>query len=185
MRPFIRSSTAFFALSLSTTALLLSCSNMEPEMTPTGTVSLRSGTRLHHKMITAEDGTVAALTGLYDTQLSTDCAFQASEDGMTRCLPFGAYIQASVFLDAGCTQAFATSSKCQPAMKYTVDYSSLTCGMMNRVLNILELTAPPATIYYKSATACTLIPNSYNVYRMYSLGTAVPASTFVGGMEMN
>jgi hypothetical protein len=185
MRPFTRSSTALIVFSLSATALGLSCSNMEPEMTPTGALSLRSGTRLHHKMVTAEDGTVAALTGLYDTQLSTDCAFQVSEDGMMRCLPFGAYIQASVFLDPGCTQAFATSSKCLPAMKYVVDYSSLTCGMLNRVLNVLEFAAPPATIYYKSATACTQIPNSYSVYRMYSLGTPAPASTFVGGMEMN
>lgn len=184
MRLFTRSSSSLIALSFATAGLALSCGNMELENTA-GTVTLKSGTRLHHKTIAAEDGTVAQATGLYDTQLSTDCAFQVSEDGMMRCLPFGAYIQASVFLDAGCTLAFATSSKCASPMKYVVDYSSLTCGSQNRVLNLTEMTTPPTNIYYKTVTACTQIPNTYNVYRMYSLGATVTASTFVGGMEMN
>lgn len=185
MRLFPPSPSSLLTLSLATAALAPSCSNMEL-VDNTGTVTLKSGTRLHHKLITAEDGSVAQATGLYDTQLSTDCSFQVSEDGMMRCLPFGAYIQASVFLDVACTQAFATSSKCASPMKYVVDYSSLTCGMQNRVLNLTELTTPPTTIYYKALTGtCTQIPNTYNVYRMYSLGSAVAASTFVGGMEMN
>lgn len=182
MRLFSRSSSALVALPLA--ALTLSCSGMEmPENT--GAIALKSGTRLRHKTIAAEDGTIAQATGLYDTQLSLDCSFQVSEDGMMRCLPFGAYIQPQVYLDAACAQAFATSSKCAPAMKYVVDYSSLTCGMMNRVLNLTEITTPPATIYYKSATACSPLPNTYNVYRMYSLGSATPAATFAFGMEMN
>jgi hypothetical protein len=163
----------------------LTCGGTDPGENTNPALTLRSGSRLHHKLINADDGTVAQATGLYDTQLQTDCSFQPSEDGMMRCLPFGAYIQAQVFLDAGCAQPFATSSKCMPPMKYVVDYSSLTCGMMNRVLTTTEMIAPPPTIYYKTTTACTQIPNSYTIYRMYTLSSPAPASMFVGGMEMN
>jgi hypothetical protein len=181
MRPTLQSSVTLCALiALSG----LSCGGMEP-VEATTTITLRHGSRLRHKLITAEDGAIAAGTGLYDTKLQSDCSFQVSEDGMMRCLPIGAYIQPQLFLDVGCTQRFVTSSKCLPATKYVVDYSSVTCGAQNRELNLTELTTPPAMLYYQTATACSQLPNTYNVYRNYSLGTPAVASTFVGGMEMN
>ncbi len=147
--------------------------------------ALKNGSRLHNKYISASDGSLSPGSALYDTMLAVDCTFVQAEDSMLRCLPTGAFLQSTYYVDAACTQLFAYSSKCAPALKYGVDYLSATCGQANRVYNLNELTTPPAQVYVKSGASCTATPNLFTVYRMYSFGSAVPAATFVLGSYVN
>ena len=174
----MRQATLFFA------CLALSCSNSMDMSATEPDSQLKNGTRLRNKLINAEDGTIAMGTGLTDTQLNIDCAFALAEDGTMRCLPFGAFLQYTYFLDNQCMQTFAYSSTCSPPVKYIADYSTNSCGK-NRVLGLVPIDAPPANVYYKNGANCVSIANGYSTYRMYSLGAAVSASMFVAGMAAN
>lgn len=144
---------------------------------------LKDGTRLHNKYINGADGSVALGGGLYDTQLKADCSFMIAEDGMLRCLPTGGYVM-NVFLDASCTRPLGYSPKCSPAIKYIVDTLSTNCGSLNRTYNATEITAP-AMVYNLVGATCVGYANSFTTYRLYSLGSALPASQFVAGTPMN
>ena len=154
--------------------------------------SLKNGTRLRNKYIAASDGTVAMGSGLLDTSRNEDCSFAMADDGRMRCLP--AYpnlaYASSYYNNATCSGTpVAYSSSCEPAKKYVIQ-NPANCGPSTgggSVQPVTEIT-PPATLYTKGATACTSVANTFFTaaagYRVYVIGSVIPASNFVDGAVM-
>lgn len=153
---------------------------------------VKNGTRLRNKYIVASDGTITLGAGLIDTQRGEDCSFSLAEDGVLRCLPGepNIAITSVYYNNATCGgNPLAYSPNCESPKKY-VQQGPSNCGSINRGNRILTLSEipPPATLYSKSGSTCTSIPNTLYTaatgYRVYTLGAAVPATNFVEGTVM-
>jgi hypothetical protein len=145
----------------------------------------QSGTRLKLKYYVGADGS-KQLFALHDSQLNVDCNFIAAADGVTRCLPGGAFAS-SLFVDPGCTQLIAEwyRSTCPPP--YFTSITNGTCGTptQQRVWAL----GPAFTgtgAYAMSGQNCIAYPAAaftslQATYNFYTVGAEVPASSFVQG----
>jgi hypothetical protein len=154
--------------------------------------SLKNGARLRNKYIVASDGTVALGGGLVDTQRSEDCAFALADDGKLRCLPTYPDVAnlSAYYNNSSCTgNPIAYSASCEAPKKYVMQAaSSCAASPVGSSLYALFEITPPATLYSKSGTTCTAVPNTIYTtatgYRVYTVGTPIPASKFVDGTVM-
>lgn len=61
------------------------------------------GSRLKHRRVLNDDGSVQVLPGWYDTVRQENCTFKQMVNGGLRCVPMDDVIFTRVFLDAACT----------------------------------------------------------------------------------
>lgn len=130
-----------------------------------------SGSRLQITTATGADGS-RGLAALYDTQLGLDCTFAVATDGAPRCLPLGAlaYIQ-DFYGDPACTSPIVSGSCVAPS------YAASTTSCSSTYYRVGALfTGTPYFLADNGECGPLTSPSPF-----YTLGAAVPASTFAEG----
>ncbi len=148
----------------------------------------QSGSRLKAKYVAGVDGS-KQFNGLHDSQRNEDCSFGTAADGVLRCLPGGANTTLGLFADAACTQPLAETSKgCAPSAYATT--TDITVGACNTMAHehvfMLGSAFTGTTVYSKGPTTCAPYAgtgaNPFTTsFDFYSVGSEVPASSFVQG----
>jgi hypothetical protein len=143
-----------------------------------------SGTRLKVQRWAGTDGSSLA-TGMYDSQLKTQCSFALASDGTTRCFPVGmALIGTTFFSDSACSVALAYSPQPPKAGCAAPSYASSAAadnceGMAAQT--VFGVSGPfTATVYGGPPADCAVFQATEAAdYTFYSVGAEVPLSTFV------
>jgi hypothetical protein len=108
--------------------------------------------RIHPWGFSATDGT-RAVQSWQDTEADQSCFFELSEDGKTRCLPFGGFI--ADYSDAACSSVImTTTTKCDSKVpSYALQGPEYQCAKPFRVFKRADVfTGVP---YIGSAETCT------------------------------
>lgn len=156
---------------------------------------LVNGSRLRHRYIAAEDGTVAPapLTTyfpLFDTQLGVECGFFPAEDGKLRCRPnFISFSYSTDFLDSNCTQRVAIYLVNVMTYSATVNenptkYASEEVVGAHPIFHISEVTPRPANVFSMLTGSCVAnaIPAGA---KLYLVGVQAPPTDFVAATFKN
>jgi hypothetical protein len=143
-----------------------------------------SGTRLKARYYKATDGTQQFL-GWYDNQLHLNCSFSKASDGNIHCLPTMGGL--SYFSDSACNASIAVSYTCDTPRYAASTSGTAVCPQQTGIYSVGSRISLPH-FYSKSGTTCSDAgpTSTYEAqgWSFYSLGGAVPASTFVQATEM-
>jgi hypothetical protein len=139
-----------------------------------GTLSVdpqASGARIQRQLITNADG-VRQSRAWYDTQLGVECWFAVAGDGKMRCMP-GTANAYGFFADMNCKQPLAQLS--DPTTKYALQSGSNCAPPTYYTLG----SQYGGTVYVASGTTCAKVASP--PAGLYTVGAAVPVTTFVEG----
>lgn len=130
-----------------------------------------SGSRLKTRTLVGNDGSRAP-SGMYDSQLSTECSYAKASDGQLRCLPVGP--QAAYYSNDTCTQPLVITTCEAPGFVLITD----KCAQ-SRVFPIGSVQTNPQTIYQLLGEFCSDVPpNNVPAGTQYQTGAEMLASTF-------
>jgi len=139
-----------------------------------------NGSRLKATFVTGSDGSKAYVTTVwYDSQRSENCSFTVAGDGQTRCLPDGA--AGGLFADSACTQPVLSMPTGCSAPTYALTQTAASCSTTVGGTHVYSVGAAtsPAGIYVQSGTSCFSAGTGASGFVYYSVGSEVPASSFV------
>jgi hypothetical protein len=142
-----------------------------------------SGTRLKVNFISGVDGS-QVITGMHDSQRNEDCAFTIAADGVLRCLPSGSY-SVGVYTDAGCAQPIVGVAKGCTAT-YAIVAAATSCGAQTHVYTLGPAFTGAKSYALNDDGICVTYPATgittfETTLDLYTLGSEVPASSFVQG----
>jgi len=130
-----------------------------------------NGSRLRAKVFAGADGS-RQFAGWHDTELDVDCYFSLMGDGSTRCIPVAESVS-NVFADSGCAMPVVLTTCTTPSI-YVRKPTQVGCTSET---TMHSLGAEIANVYQGTPANCTV--SSLTGYSFYSLGAALPSSTFV------
>jgi len=147
----------------------------------------QSGSRLKAKWYVGADGS-KVFTGMYDSQLMSDCFFVQTGDGTTRCFPSGlstGLLFGSYYSDGGCSQGLAWSPTAACAAPKYVTSTVVIPGCTTQISYHLYPIAAAftGTIYSGTPAMCTPLSagqiTALASYSFYAVGPEVAPSGWV------
>jgi hypothetical protein len=138
----------------------------------------QSGSRIKMHVWTTPDG-ARQFEGWYDTQLTVDCEFLMTADGVTRCVPPTVGLPA--YFDAACTMR-AVGLTCDQAPRY-VTFATPVCPQQleSTVYPVDANVSSTGGYYLLSGTTCSRIDDAS--ITMFAVGPALPNSMFQSATE--
>lgn len=144
------------------------------------------GTRLKVSYYKGADGSESSF-GLYDSSLKVACSWWPATDGTTRCMPIDA--NTYFYADASCQMPilFWTHGCTPPKYIYTATQQGGACGTTYAyaIHPIGSMISSPAQIYELIGGSCTESSASGGDDDVWTLGSAIPPSSFVEGTAEN
>lgn len=150
------------------------------------------GSRLKHRKVLNDDGSVQVLPGWYDTVRQENCTFKQMVNGGMRCVPMDDVMFTRIFLDAACTIPLARPEKpaypCtyddMPKFRY-VEWTNASACWVTPSIHVGKLSATPIDpeeIYKQDQEGgCSgPFPDGGEIHSFYALETELPYQSFVG-----
>jgi hypothetical protein len=141
-----------------------------------GVDATQSGTRIQRRMTTSADG-ARQPRSWYDAQLGVECGFSIAGDGKLRCMPTDLASVDEFRADIGCKQPLAWGTRDGFKYAYGVQENANCATTPPTYYQLGALYS--GTVYLASGTSCSKYDSP--PAGLYTLGSAIPVTTFVEG----